>query len=130
MIENSLESTAKVEIVKLFQMLKEGVKDLTMPSTYIDSVWHEMIDRPEYQPFCMRHAAMNVIHDPASGEGEIKWVKEYEKRFGKLPQVWFMNRDGVVDFVSFEAYNKTGRWEKAKWDCIPKEDDYGDGDKD
>lgn len=39
--------TAKVELGRFFQMFAEGVEKLTMPSKYIDRIWHELIAEKE-----------------------------------------------------------------------------------
>ncbi|NOK59850.1 MAG: hypothetical protein GFH27_549291n42 [Chloroflexi bacterium AL-W] len=115
----TLKERATVELGRIFELATDGVENVTMPSRYIDSVWHDMLKEPaSYEAFCKRVAGVVVEHTPAQGEGEITWVSSYEEKFGKLDSVWFTDEHGVLDNNLYETYLETGHV-RASWDCTP-----------
>ncbi|SEN02882.1 hypothetical protein [Lihuaxuella thermophila] len=116
----SLLQSAQIELGRFFQLFAEGVKGLNMPSRLIDSIWHKLYTDPaKYQNFCKEHGGVVVGHSPAKGEGAIHWIHEYEKRFGQLHPVWFMDDQGNLDENAYHEYLTTGEWTRASWDCTP-----------
>lgn len=114
-----LEDRARVELGRIFAMTADGVENTTMPSRYIDKVWHEMLETPEdYQKFSLAEAGVIVGHSPIQGEGRVTWIPEYESRFGKLDPVWFTDENGTLQSDAFEKYlNGDEVW--GSWDCGP-----------
>lgn len=110
---------AKTELAKFFQLIKENVPNLNMPSSAIDATWHSLLKSQEYRSFCHQHAGQVVGHEPASGHGLIEWTEEYEKRFGTLPMIWFIDEYGKLNHQEYNQYKKTGKW-ISSWDCKPK----------
>ncbi|MBU0279073.1 MULTISPECIES: hypothetical protein [unclassified Gemella] len=113
------EEHATKELRKFFTLLKvEGV-DLKMPNTYMDEVWHHMLeDDKEYKEFCLETAGAYIEHVPnkAKFPEELAWVKLYENKFGKLDISWFVTGEGNFQEKEYEEYIKTGVL-KMSWDC-------------
>ncbi|EOO08755.1 hypothetical protein [Bacillus cereus] len=118
-LNEELVQEGTAELGKFLKMYSEGVSNLTMPSRFIDVIWHDMLENPEeYEAFSNKFAGMVVGHEPIVGEGKIEWVTNYEKRFGKLNSTWFMDQNGRFNKKAYEEYQKTGVW-RASWDCGP-----------
>lgn len=127
-VQPSLIQSCQLELGRFFQLFGEGVKGLTMPSELVDSVWHNMLENEsEYKKFCMKHAGKRVGHDQDPGEGTVRWVHEYEKRFGSLHPVWFMDASGQFDLLAYNSYKATGEWIRGSWRCRPDSGDDDDG---
>ncbi len=110
---------AEVELGKFLTLVGEGVDNLTMASQYVDEVWHAKLDDPEaYAAFCATTAGTYVSHEPGNGEGTIEWTSEYERRFGKLDDVWFMDKEGNLDKTALADYRDLGEF-RGSWDCVP-----------
>lgn len=115
-MQNAVEQ-AKHELAKVFQLaVNKG--NITMPSRFIDKVWHDMLkDNDDYEKFCMKNCGRKILHDPDQGEGEIDWIEKYSQNFGKLNHLWFYDESGVFDQDKYETYMKTGKL-YASWDCV------------
>ena len=69
---NSSVQIARRELGKFFQLFSEGVEGLTMPSQFIDNVWHNLLqDKENYKAFCKKYAGQYIDHVPDKGAG--KW---------------------------------------------------------
>jgi hypothetical protein len=65
-----------------------------------------------------------VEHRECRGYGELEWVRDYEERYGELPDIWFVSDTGELDASALAEYRRTGEW-RANWTCgsyIPLED--------
>jgi hypothetical protein len=123
-MQAAVQQTALVELGKFLSLCSEGVKNLVMPSTFVDNVWHELHQNERaYNEFCHKHAGSYIEHLEDEGQGTVQWVNEYEERYGSLPSVWFMNEKGEIDNQAYNQYLKTGIWERASWRCRPKDPD-------
>lgn len=115
---NEKKELAKTELKKAFQLSTEGV-DVKMFSKYIDKVWHEMADNPEeYERFCLESCGQIITHSQQSGEGVVDFVQIYEERFGKMPDVWFMDEEANLNIENFVNHLE-GRQTISGWDCTP-----------
>jgi len=101
--------------------LASGGQSAMMPKCIVDSVWHELLDKPqELRSLIDNHLGieMEVAHLKSSGEGLLGWVGVYESRFGKLPLPWFVGPDGAVNDDALAHYEQTGEV-RMSWDCTP-----------
>jgi hypothetical protein len=119
-LENEkLLADAEIELGKFFNLAGEGISNLLMPQGIIDEVWHEKLkDNEKYLEFCFDHANAQIDHVETNGTGELEWVENYEKKFGKLNQAWFVDKNGVLDFDTYQEYLKNGKLIMS-WDCGP-----------
>jgi hypothetical protein len=107
------------ELGKFFQLAASGAENLTMPSEVIDQEWHNLIeDKEAYEQFCIKKCGTVIEHKPCLGDGLVEWTPVYEARFGKLPQTWFIDKQGIFDEQAYKGYLETGKW-YAGWDCSP-----------
>lgn len=111
------------ELSRFFQLAKlmqeRGLASPQMPTSYVDTVWHELQERTdEYRAFTSECTGCEVSHRVSAGTGELTWVPEYETLFGKLPHVWFIEPSGTMNDVVYGEYQRTGIWRTA-WDCNP-----------
>ncbi|WP_147255326.1 hypothetical protein [Streptomyces sp. PT12] len=98
-----------------------GQESPQMFSGLIDRVWHEKMQDPvAYAEFCAAHAGEPVAHAPVTGSGPVNWIVDYERRFGTLPDAWFMGADGVVNEPLRREYHRTGAVTRAEWICSPR----------
>lgn len=103
---------AKEELKKYFSLQYENA---VMFSKYIDEVWHDLIEnhQAEYVELSTSACGMIVSHVAIANHGnptqEILWIDEYEKRYGELPEIWFMDKDGTVDENVYTEYKKSNR---------------------
>lgn len=125
-------AAAAQELARFFQLHVALDRPIEMWSKRIDSHWHDMLPDSEtsratansseaveaYDRFCIEACGRRIIHLKDKGHGPISWTAEYEKRFGKLPEIWFMNEAGVVDRPAHAHYLRTGMV-IASWDCAP-----------
>lgn len=95
---------------------------MEMFSPFVDEFWHRIIIENRFSDFCKQHSLMFVTHKENKGEGVIPWVEKYQEKYGTLPDLWFANKDGKVDLVASETYNRTGVV-RACWDCHPYAED-------
>src|SRR4051812_45550930 len=120
-MQTAVKQTALVELGKFINLCSEGVKNLVMPSAFVDNVWHGLIhDEEKYKDFCHQHADSVIKHLEDKGEGTVQWVKDYEERYGSLHPVWFMNDKGEINNQAYTQYLNSGIWERASWRCRPK----------
>ncbi|MGE1164476.1 hypothetical protein ACQJ0Y_14505 [Peribacillus simplex] len=121
--KEQLNARAERELGRFFSLAGMGVNNLVMPAGVIDEVWHNKLkNQEEYTEFCNETAGGHITHAPMKGEGEIKWVPEYEKQFGKLDPAWFTKETGEVDKPKYEAYLRDGKV-SMEWDCVPIQTD-------
>ena len=109
---------AKTELRKAFKLAVEGV-DVKMFSKFIDNVWHQMRNDPaSYEDFSLEACGHVITHAEESGEGAIEFIKIYEEKYGKMPDVWFMDKEGELDIENFVNHIE-GRSVITGWDCNP-----------
>ena len=117
---NNRTERALIELKKFFivaQSMKGEV--VPMPVSYVDECWHELQrDTEDYKQFTHSAVGADVAHGQLSGRGVVPWTETYEKLFGALDTVWFVDPSGNFDEESYSAYEATGTWEMA-WDCNP-----------
>jgi hypothetical protein len=120
MLSNTNDALLSRELVRFFQVSRSTDQICQMFSPYVDSYWHAVEARNprSFQSFCEREIGCEIEHRELIGEGVINWVSEYERRFGKLSQVWFMNAEGLVDQSMIDRYD-SGHGIYACWDCHP-----------
>ncbi|WP_052807271.1 hypothetical protein [Risungbinella massiliensis] len=119
-LSTNIQESAEVELGKFFMLFGKGVKGLTMFSGLVDNIWHELLETPiKYHDFCEKTAGKQVAHVEMNGVGPIKWVTQYETEFGKLNEVWFMNKHGQLDTQAYKEYQVTGEVKRQSWDCGP-----------
>lgn len=109
---------AKAELAKAFQLAADGV-DVKMFSKFIDGVWHDMAEDEEaFERFSLEACGHVISHAETSGEGAITFIDAYEERFGKMPDVWFMDAQGRLDRDLFAKHILEGQVVTG-WDCTP-----------
>ena len=108
--------SAKLELSKIFKLAVAGVP-IQMFSTAIDAVWHELLkDREGYKKFSIDACGHVVGHIEENGAGAVSFLEAYEKKFGQLPDVWFTDSEGKIDYALRRKYTAYGVIE-ANWDC-------------
>jgi hypothetical protein len=113
------DSAILAEELRRFLSISATTDKMTpMFSEYIDDYWHNLINEGTYEKFCDANGVEPLGHKENKGFGEIWWISEYEKRYGKLSELWFTRSDGSVDTELYSTYNKVGLI-KACWDCHP-----------
>jgi hypothetical protein len=113
-----IKAAAKEELVKVFKLASQGYP-VEMFSTAIDDVWHEMLgDKRSYEEFSISACGAVIGHAETSGQGLISFVKAYESAYGKLPAIWFTQRNGTFDDNRYRQYITSGVV-TAGWDCTP-----------
>jgi len=120
-LHTSLEATARNELAKFFIIASESDNSskIHMPSCIVDSYWHNLLTKKnQYKDFCNKYVGSDVGHISGKGYEEIVWVKKYEKRYGKLPSIWFLQPDGIFNQEGYENYQKNDVM-IASWDCTP-----------
>lgn len=129
-------AAAAEELARFFQLHVALDRPIEMWSERIDRHWHDMLPGCEtaepgtssskaheaYDRFCIEACGRRIIHAEGKGHGLISWTAAYEERFGKLPEIWFMNEGGVVDRPARDHYLQTGMV-IASWDCSPLQPD-------
>ncbi len=114
-------SLAHTELEKVFHLSNSGIK-VEMFSKAIDSVWHDMLkNKEEYKDFCNKTIGRYIKHIKAPDFGEITFTSEYEKRYGKLDSIWFMDENGKID-ITLQSKYKNSDTIVASWDCSPEPD--------
>jgi hypothetical protein len=109
---------AKQELKKVFFLASNGV-DVKMFSKFIDSIWHELLkDKKQYEDFCIEACGNVIFHSESSGEGVIDFIEIYEEKYGKMPDVWFMDKNGDLDRKQYESYHGDNKFITG-WDCTP-----------
>ncbi|MTH98170.1 hypothetical protein [Roseibium sp. RKSG952] len=112
------QKAAKSELQKIFILSKDGIA-VDVFSKGIDSVWHEMLDTPDaYADFCLSACGAVVGHQPSAGSGSVSFIESYERRWGKLPDIWFTTSDGSLDASLKREYDLFGTVH-ASWNCTP-----------
>lgn len=107
-------------------LLSKGAEAPQMFSGAIDATWHELIRHSDqYDAFCRAHVGRPITHVHGRGRGVVNWVKDYERRFGPLPGIWFTDNDGELCEDQLRHYQHTGQV-RAEWDCAPKLPDGDD----
>jgi len=97
----------------------EDITTMKMPRGAVDALWHSYLAYPsEYIRFTAQHAGVYFEHMAGNGHEEMTWVSEYERRYGKLPKVWFTDDAGVFDEQAYADYMSKGKL-IASWDCGP-----------
>ncbi|MFQ2453520.1 hypothetical protein ACK31M_14135 [Aeromonas caviae] len=115
---NEKKEIAIKELSKTFKLAAEGV-DIKMFSKFIDNIWHEMqSDKEQYERFCIDSCGHIIHHSGESGAGPIDFVRIYEEKFGKMPDVWFMDAEGNLDAENFIKHIE-GSTVSTGWDCTP-----------
>ena len=117
------QTQALAELKSFFLVAKEFQektgKTANMPKCIVDTVWHDLLEQPiTYADLTNDVVGCEVEHLANNGEGEIEWTEVYERRFGKLPAVWFISPEGNFDREAFDHYSDTGVL-KMSWDCTP-----------
>jgi hypothetical protein len=90
------------ELSKFTALCYESEEPLPMFSSLIDNRWHVLIDN--------NHENL-PIHDTTIRTSEltkITWIKDYEKKYGKLHKAWFMDANFYFDFESYNKYIESG----------------------
>lgn len=118
LVMDEMKIAAERELGRFFTLFGDGVKNLVMPKSIVDEVWHEKLKKDDYNEFCMKNAKQYVVHAPNKGNGEIKWFTKYEEKYGKLDKVWFTNKNGILDKKSYQIYLENGK-PSMEWDCKP-----------
>ncbi|MEF8727522.1 MAG: hypothetical protein V5B34_04845 [Accumulibacter sp.] len=124
---NKFETAAKQELHKFFSLIPDvtDLGSMKMPSCVVDDEWHELMrNEQDYILFCSESAGSYIGHAPGNGQSEIEWVGAYEKRYGKLPHIWFTQKNGFFDENGYQKYQDTGVM-IASWDCGPVMPDKG-----
>ena len=106
------------ELRKLFVLRRELQVNVQMWSEFVDETWHDMSEHSGYRGFCFSACGGDVAHVREAGFGQITWIKDYEKRYGSLPLVWFLDRYGKVRSHLYQRY-RSGRAIWTSWDCVP-----------
>ena len=102
---------------KAYQM--KTSKSVFMPACIVDETWHSLLNEEErYFNLTSSIVGSNIEHVQSKGFGEIEWVADYEKMFGKLSKEWFTSVDGTFNLSSYDEYLKKGKM-YASWDCSP-----------
>lgn len=119
-IENSPEEQ---ELMRFFiagkAFMQKTSKSVFMPFCMVDDVWHNLLkDKERYTHLTLSLVGSKIKHLSQKGEGEIEWVSEYEKMFGKLSEIWFTSSNGKLDSLSYQRYLQTGKM-YAAWNCNP-----------
>ena len=116
-MNTELVAEARSELARYFILSKDLKRPLPMFSQFIDEVWHEMLtDAVKYEQFCQQTVGTIVWHNPERGlVREVDWIKDYERRHGRLGRTWFMTEAGELNQEQFEAYRTKGF--KAAWAC-------------
>lgn len=109
---------ATEELAKVFQIAKDGVP-VDVFSKAVDSVWHEMLeDEATYVEFCYKTVGVVIGHKESKGSGRVGFIKAYERRFGRLPDIWFTDATGRLIETQYGEYRDTGSV-SASWNCRP-----------
>jgi hypothetical protein len=115
-------SVALEELKRFFQiaMILQATSKMTgMPSCYLDTLWHQLLENPaEYETFCLDAVGVHLDHLPYNGEGILDWVPLYHSMFGIMPPIWFTDLEGNFSATAYDEYVETGVV-KASWDCGP-----------
>ena len=117
-LDDAQKKAARTELAKIFKLAAQG-HPVEMFSTAIDDVWHDMLmDRQAYEAFSLQESGAIIGHATTSGEGLISFIKAYEAAYGKLPEIWFTQRNGTYDSARYKQYLNSGVV-RAQWDCTP-----------
>jgi hypothetical protein len=88
---------AFLEFKRYAYLVSKGVGSLNMISPVVDKIWHQFIlFTREYTEFCeyyvgdFIHHRPNTSHTPTSKLGRTRFIHEYEKEFGVLPDIWLL----------------------------------------
>jgi hypothetical protein len=109
---------SKDELRKIFNLTAQGIY-VEMFSEGIDQVWHELIeDKETYEAFSKEACGYIIGHGENKDEGLVSFVEAYERRYGKLPRIWFFDANGVFDENRYAEYLSTGNIISA-WVCNP-----------
>lgn len=110
---------ARDELRKVFRLAAENIY-IEMFSEGIDAVWHQMLeDESSYEAFSMAATDGLIIgHAPTTGAGTVQFIESYERRYGKLPRIWFYNAEGQFDQAGYDQYLQTGNV-ISRWICTP-----------
>jgi hypothetical protein len=112
--------TAKAELAKFFAIAKDMLEAPGMFSKYIDGIWHNLLESPEYSEFSIAACGEIVEHVPISGEGRVEWVDAYHAKYGEnLPKEWFCDAEGMLDEAAYAEYLAT-EIVNGGWNCNPK----------
>jgi len=112
---------ARDELSRFFAIATdaEDISAMKMPRGAVDALWHSYMANPsEYIRFTAQHAGVYFEHMAGSGHEEMTWVPEYERRYGRLPKIWFTDDSSVVDEEAYSGYVSQGKL-IASWDCGP-----------
>lgn len=102
---------------KAFQ--KETNKPVFMPVCIVDEAWHSLMsDEVRYDNLTSSFVGTRIEHLQNKGFGEIEWVANYERMFGKLSKHWFTCADGKFNSTAYDEYIEKGKL-YAAWDCTP-----------
>ena len=111
MIHNISVAELDAELNKFSILCSETEECLPMFSNLIDARWHKLL------------SSSNIklpTHDPtvrSNGPEQINWIKDYERKFGRLNICWFINGNGYIDSISYNAYIKSG-CVCAEYNCV------------
>lgn len=110
---------ATVELSKAFSIAKDGHK-LEMFSGALDAVWHDLVARDDltYANLCDNFVGADVIHHQEAEEGLVTFIPEYERRFGPLPLIWFLDERWQFQSAQHAEYTRLGTVH-ASWNCRP-----------
>jgi hypothetical protein len=113
----------RLELTRFFRVAQSYSKKtnelVLMPSCIVDSVWHDLLEKPkEYKEFTHNAIGCDVGHEKNNGKGIIQWTGHYEEKYGKLSEIWFTSPCGKLDNEAYNDYISTGKMLMA-WDCNP-----------
>lgn len=111
-VESSLIAHTKEEFRK-FLLACEVARDfgvdgsaLGMPQGIVDCFWTDFSQDEEYSNFCRHLTNTEVRRQEAEEVQQLNagWLPYYERMFGTLHDVWFVDERGELDFEAREAY--------------------------
>lgn len=116
MLNHEQISLAEQELAKTMELAADGIA-IEMFSGAIDLVWHELLQTPQqYIEFSLRSCGSVVGHVEGYRIGVVNFIDSYERRWGRLPLIWFTKSDGSIDTAILDQYRRTGVIE-ASWNC-------------
>ncbi|HDS2562922.1 TPA: hypothetical protein QHU55_002537 [Klebsiella aerogenes] len=110
------QQSAQEELRKVLQMACQGI-EVQMFSRAIDSVWHSLLEsRNEYNAFSIAACGTIIGHRGGHKNGVVNFIESYERRWGELPNIWFVDENGYFDKDAYQEYIGTGIVQ-ASWNC-------------
>ncbi len=98
---HTIEQEANQELDRYLELCHEFGPGLSMFSPRVDAVWHQRLsDRHQYLESCRALDIAPIGHisaGAATAPAGTEWVAEYERRWGHLSDVWFMDEIDTVN---------------------------------